>query len=168
MPTTDDLPHQVRAAFRRSQPEPRTIPPGTRIFRCTGSPELGFDLKVHGGEECFGPWWGYAQSPEASDTGLMRTLATLVPILAGTDVGTSSLHGPAQEFIRARLAVSKHWNDMTHLHVVRLRRPKEAFYGQAAGQRIDDVEGNANVYFIGGAYQLFVPGLGMADLTRSE
>jgi hypothetical protein len=59
---------------------------------------------------------------------------------------------------RARAAVTRQWNSMQGQIRARLCTPVYAFVGQCSGQRID-AESDANVFFIGGAWQLWIPNL---------
>ncbi len=71
--------------------------------------------------------------------------------------------GRPQEFARARNAVTEQWNPMSSLLKAEFLKPVWGFAGRTSGQRkFDDPahpQEQANVFFIGGDFQLCIPNL---------
>lgn len=94
------------------------------------------------------PWWSSVKPINSEDTGLDNFIER-----------TESLDVPADQFARARNAVTAEWNGMDDLLTARLLTAVFGFAGRAAHQNINQRTADANVVFIGGAIQLWIPNL---------
>lgn len=115
------------------------------------------------------PWWfSYktlaAQHPRLGTVNV-RGIADVV------ESANRSKAGSLLSFLRARGAVCRDWNTMTHLLIVELRRSAIGMIGACSGQPVfDDVgvaqaSGVDNIRFIGGEQQLYMPGLRVGDVV---
>jgi hypothetical protein len=113
------------------------------------------------------PWWfSYIdrtlRAPDRSKIEI-RGVRDVLESAARTQTGIVA-------FLRARGAVCEDWNRMTHLLLVRLRRPVLGVLGACSGQpvyeklHLRESAGVLNVSFIGGEQQLFLHGLKPHDV----
>lgn len=64
-----------------------------------------------------------------------------------------------QDYLRARSAVTWEWNTLAHLVIVRLARPAYGLVGRCRHQQFSTEPQLANVAWIGGAWQVYLPNL---------
>ena len=124
---------------------PHLFPKGWELYKFTEYPLTGTSVS---------PWWSSVRPAAASDPGL-----------AGTLERAKRLKVDPQRFARVRSAVTKQWNGMDRLQTVRLMVPVYGFVGRCSAQRIDKSLAE-NVVFIGGAWQVFIPGLARTDVME--
>jgi hypothetical protein len=142
------LPADVRRAFvGKIQRQP--LPAGHELYKFTHHPLFKPDGTVT-------PWWSSVEPLTPEDPGLEGTLKR------AADLGVA-----AAEFVRARTAVTRQWNRMSGLLVVRLLVTVVGFAGRCANQQMDDAPEFANVVFIGGAWQLYIPNLTQREIVLS-
>jgi hypothetical protein len=145
--TFDAAPADVRRGFRCGRAQKRLLLPGVALYKFTQHPLFDAAGRVT-------PWW-FAVEPLAADD----------PGLAGALERAKRLGVAPATFVRARAAVTRQWNTLSDLLRVRLLVPVWAFVGRCADQPIDTDPRLANVVFIGGAYQLWVPNLSRCEIT---
>lgn len=133
-------PALVRHAFLGT-PRRTLLVAGHKLFKFSHDPLF----KPDGGVS---PWWSSVEPLEDGDPGLEQTLAR-----------AARLGVPAADFARARSAVTRQWNKMSGLLLVRLLTPVFGLAGRCASQRYDEGSEFANVMWIGGAWQLYIPNL---------
>ncbi len=139
----------VQRAFLGGHPEVvEQLPSGTKLFKWTAS------ITTKRGVS---PWWQFLQA---------RMLANgkRCPGLADLQTYAERTGGHNRDFGRARLAVTNQWNRMTQCVAIELLKPQWGFIGKAAGQRVD--EGDATVFYIGGEYQVWIPGMVANDVKQ--
>jgi hypothetical protein len=141
--TIDQLPAGDRGAFRGGA-RPRLFPAGWRFYKFTRHP-LAVPVS---------PWWSSVDPLDAGDPGL-----------AGVIERATRLGVPTERFARVRSAVTQQWNPMDNLIRIRLTAPVYGVVGRCAAQRVDETL-PANVVFIGGAWQAFIPNLTFACLAQ--
>ncbi len=134
-------PDHVRRAFLHLRPQKRLLFPHHKLYKFTEHPLFQSDGSVT-------EWWFSVKPVAAADPGLDGTLER-----------ARRLDVRADQFARARAAVTRQWNRMNHLLRVRLRCPVYGFVGRCAAQPIDERDGFQNVLLIGGAYQFWIPNL---------
>ncbi len=103
------------------------------------------------------PWWQFLKS---------RRLATgsVCPGILEMHAYARRLSVPERDFARVRLAVTEQWNKMTKLVAIELARGTWGYVGKAAGQLRN--QDDPDVFFIGGEYQLWIPGLTAHDIRQ--
>lgn len=139
----------VAGAFITGYPEVvRWLEPGTKLFKWTSS------VTTPKGAS---PWWQLVE-PVRLATG------SNVPGIRELRVFSSRLNSSPRDFSRARLAVTEEWNSMLNLVGVSLVRGAWGYIGKAAGQPKN--RGNRDIWLIGGEYQVWIPGLRVADISR--
>ena len=69
-----------------------------------------------------------------------------------------------RDYNRTRLAVTVQWNKMTQAVAIELLRGTWGYVGKASGQRKN--ANDAGAFFIGGEYQVWIPGLVANDMKR--
>jgi len=143
----EDAPSHVQAAFLGKQAEKLLLSPGHQLYKFTEHP-LGDKQRIS-------PWWSSVLPIAPGDTGLESLLKR-----------ASTLSVSPNDFARARNAVTKQWNSMNGLLLVRLNAPAYAFIGRVAHQKVDNDGRFQNVDFIGGAYQLWIPNLQSQHLVQ--
>jgi hypothetical protein len=123
----------------------RLLPTGHELDKFT-------DYSLFNPDGAVTPWWFSVEPLEARDPGLEETLdrAQRLGVLPS-------------ELMQARGAVTRQWNSMKGFLRVRLLVPVFGFAGRCASQRYDESPAFANVAFIGGAWQLYIP-----NLTQKE
>jgi hypothetical protein len=139
-------PENVRKAFRRQQATKKLLHSGHQLYKFTGYSLFRPDGSVT-------PFWFSVSPITPGDTGL-----------AGLQERSVVLTSEASTTARARGAVTRQWNPMTGLLRARLVAPVYGFIGQCSGQPID--EAPSNVFFIGGAWQLWIPNLTAQTITQ--
>lgn len=113
----------------------------------------------------------FTQHPLYSEVGVTPWWSAVVPVLPG-DTGLDQLLKRAEhsgntgsELSRARNAVSHAWkNTMSGLLRAKLTSTVFGFAGRVAHQPYDDDPAKKNVFFIGGAIQLWIPNLSAATI----
>jgi len=136
----------VKSAFVGGRPEVvRWLTPGTRLFKWTQS------VTTQGNGVT--PWWQFVD-PQVLSTG------SRIPGIGELQTRAARLNVSDRDFARVRMAVQKEWNAMTNLAAYALTRGAWGYIGKASGQRISAAE--TRVYFIGGEYQVWIPGLDAA------
>lgn len=141
-------PQKVGKAFRRQQATKKSLQLGHELYKFTAYPLFRPDASVT-------PFW-FSVSPIApGDTGL-----------AGLQQRSVVLSSEGSVTARARGAVTRQWNPMTGLLGARLVAPAYGFIGQCSGQPIDEAPWLSNVFFIGGAWQLWIPNLTAQTITQ--
>jgi hypothetical protein len=137
----------TKRAFLSGHPEVISwLAPPTKLFKWTKS-----ITTKHG----ISPWWQFLQA---------RTLTTGVvcPGIQEFQDYASRLGVHDREYARVRAAVTEEWNDMTNPVAIELTNGAWGYIGKAMGQlKSKSVRG---VYFIGGEYQVWVPGLHAKDI----
>lgn len=143
-----DLPTQAQAAFigRRATKNEFTV--GARFYKFTGNRLFGSGRRVS-------PWWSGVAPLESGDPGLAETLRR-----------AQRLGVVAKDFARARSAVTREWNSLENLIVVRLLRPVCGFVGRCASQPYSERPSQGNVVWIGGAWQAYIPNLTEVHVAR--
>lgn len=128
-------------AFIGQQAKKRLFLPGHEFYKFTHRPIFKPDGTVT-------LWWSSVKPLAADDPGL-----------AGNLGHAQRLGVPPEEFARARTAVTRQWNRMNGILLVRLLVPAYGFVGRCASQPFDEAADFANVRFIGGAYHVWIPHL---------
>lgn len=147
--------------------------PGATLYKVTEGAAVDPAGMVRPGPTGFAtPWWFSYQALSATHAELGTVqLKGLEHVLTRARATNADL----PSFLRARGAVCLDWNVMTHVLVVRTRRPVVGLVGACSGQPLFDdltkvqasglaVEDVENVRFIGGEQQLYLPGLLPIDL----
>lgn len=141
------VPPHVRRAFRTGRARRVFLPAGRLLYRFVDH----VDVPLGGAPS---PWWFSIDPLDARDPGLLGSL------VRARRAGVA-----LSEYMRARGAVTNQWNGMTSPVIARLHAPAGALAGECAHQRIDENEPK-HVVFIGGAWQLYIPGLGASMIDR--
>lgn len=139
----------TKNAFLRGHPEEVVwLTPGSKLFKWTRSIVTSRGIS---------PWWQIL---------LSRRLAagSVVPGIRELQIYASRLNAHDRDYNRARLAVTEQWNRMTNAVAIELLRGCWGYLGKAAGQRKD--QNDPSVYFVGGEYQIWVPGLVANDIRQ--
>ena len=121
---------------------------GTKLYKWT---------KSITGRHGVSPWWFFVES---------RVLPIGVRIdgLKERQARAKNIGASDKDFHRVRAGVTKQWNPMTSPMAIRLVNGAWGYIGKAAGQPVDnDV---ANVEFISGDYQVWIPGLKAVDVAQ--
>ncbi|MCC6493705.1 MAG: hypothetical protein IT424_11880 [Pirellulales bacterium] len=147
LPPFDALPDADQRAFIARRATARQFPAGTLLYKFTQ-----YGLVGPGGR--ITPWWSGVEPLAPGDPGL-----------AGALDRAARLGHAAKDYARARSAVTNQWNSMEGLLVIRLVRPASGYVGRCAHQPLDENPQLANVVWIGGAWQAYLPGLSSADAT---
>jgi hypothetical protein len=143
--TFESAASDVRRAFLGQRAERRLLFGGFQLYKFTQYALFKPDGSVT-------PWWSSVAPLAVGDPGLEGTLERAQKI--GANV---------QQFVRARTAVTNQWNALSGTLRARLVLPVYGFAGRCAGQPFDQDLALANVIYIGGAWQLWIP-----NLTRKE
>ncbi len=135
--------NSVKSAFKAGSPVfKERLRAGTKLFKWTQYQLVG--------PKGITPWWSLL-----NDTTLQNGM--MVP---GFDTIQKRIGGGfqnARDYARARNAVTLQWNQLTKPLVVELTQDVYAFVGVTAHQRRD--ADDDKVFFIGGDYQVWLPGL---------
>lgn len=139
----------VKSAFLNGHPEVvQWLSPTTKLFKWTQSIVTSKGIS---------PWWQFL-GPRRLATGAnipgIRELQTYATRLGVHD----------RDYNRTRLAVTEQWNRMTGAVAIELLRGAWGYIGKASGQRKD--QNDSAVHFIGGEYQVWIPGLLRVDIMR--
>jgi hypothetical protein len=152
-PDFDDIADEdAKAAFVGGSPEcVEWLAEGTRLYKWSKSVV---------GRRGVSPWWFFVE-PRILPNGIhfdgLRDRQTYARRL---DVHDGVFH-------RARAAVTKQWNPMTRPIAIKLNYGAWGYIGKCAGQLVDNEDkGLANVLFIGGDYQIWIPNLKASDITQ--
>ncbi len=160
----------LRGAFTTAPIYRAEFPAGMSLYKITQRDAVSASGTVAVGPSGFAtPWWFSYRTLGIRDARIgavsLRGIADIVESASRTPAG--SLQG----FLRSRGAVCEDWNQMTHLLIVDLRRPVIGIVGTCSGQpvfhetKIAQKEGVANVRFIGGEQQIYLPGLNPSDVA---
>lgn len=143
-------PQDVQKAFIRGFAEPKLFPAGYRLYKYTSyglfSPSGGVTS-----------WWFSVDPVVPGDTGL-----------AGLRQSADNLGVASNQYARARAAVDQGWgNGMRGVLIARLLVPAWGLVGRCSAQNVDSKDASlSNVVYIGGAYQLYIPGLSAASIAQ--
>jgi len=139
----------VKGAFLSGHPEVvQWLNPRTKLFKWTQSIITPKGIS---------PWWQFLE-PRRLATG------TNIPGIRDLQTYAARLKVHDREYSRARLGVTQQWNKMTEAVAIELVRGAWGYIGKASGQPRD--QNDSAVYFIGGEYQVWIPGLLGVDITR--
>jgi hypothetical protein len=141
-------PADVRRAFLGGTARKQFLGIGHQLYKFTHHPLFKSDGTAT-------PWWSSVRPLDPNDPGL-----------EGTVERAERLGVSAPKFARARTAVRWQWNQMTGLLRARLLVPVYALLGRCAGQPYDEADPLANVVFIGGAWQLWIPNLSQREIVE--
>jgi hypothetical protein len=122
--------------------------PGIKLFKWTQSITTPKGIS---------PWWQFLES---------RRLATgpIAPGILQLQEYAARLGVHDRDYARARLAVTEQWNKMTRAVAIELVTEVWAYIGKASGQ-LTDLK-TTGVFFIGGEYQVWIPGLTIQDFRQ--
>lgn len=141
--------NDTRNAFLKGHPEVvQWLEPCTKLFKWTKSITNARGVS---------PWWQFLEARRLS-TGAN------VPGVRELQTYASRLGVHDRDYNRTRLAVTEQWNKMTQAVAIELLRGAWGYIGKASGQRKDI--NDASVFFIGGEYQVWIPGLVANDIKR--
>jgi hypothetical protein len=142
------LPPQTQNAFLGRSASKICFLPGVEFYKFT---QFGpFGPNGHAS-----PWWFGVKPLGPGDPGLEGILRC-----------AEELRVNPQDFARARAAVTKEWNSMSGLLVIRLLRSAWGLVGRCSSQPMHLTHGRPelrNVAWIGGAWQVYVPNLSSND-----
>jgi hypothetical protein len=139
----------ARGAFINGYPEVvRWLPPGMKLFKWT---------KSIGTSRGISPWWQFIEP-------LRLATGATVPGIQELQTRAARLAVPDRDFARTRVAVTEEWNRMTNAVGISLLQGAWGYIGKASGQRKN--QDNPDVYFIGGEYQVWIPGLTAQHIAR--
>ena len=134
--------HETRNAFLTGRPEVvQWLEPGLKLFKWTESITNRRGIS---------PWWQFLEA---------RRLGTgaNVPGVRELQTYSSRLGVDDRDYNRTRLAVTEQWNKMSRAVAIELLSGAWGYIGKASGQRKD--ANDPRVFFIGGEYQVWIPGL---------
>jgi len=140
----------AKQSFLYGRPEVvQWLTPGTKLFKRTQS--------ITNREGKISAYWQFLQP---------RRLATNVTIPGVQELQTyaARLGVSDVDYTRARLGVTEQWNKMTRAVAIELVTPHWGYIGKAAGQRKNKYD--SQVFFIGGEYQVWIPGLTRNDFRQ--
>ena len=140
-------PAEVRRAFLGGIARKQLLEIGHQLYKFTHYPLFRSDGTAT-------PWWSSVEPLDPTDPGLV-----------GTVERAKKLGASPTDFARARTAVTRQWNQMRGLLRVRLLVPVFALRGRCASQPYDGASHLANVVFIGGAWQLWIPNLSRREIV---
>ena len=139
----------VKNAFLKGYPEVvRWLASGTKLFKWTQNITTARGIS---------PWWQFIESQRLPN-------GAVVPGLREMQMYSARLGAHDRDFTRTRLAVTEQWNKMSSPVAIELVNGAWGYIGKASGQRKD--ANDPQVYFIGGEYQVWVPGLTANDIRR--
>jgi len=144
-----ELDPKAAATFVGGRAEKVILEAGRELYKFSSYPMKSADGRIT-------PWWASVQPLEGGDPGLKGLLERS---------GRSGVD--PRDFARARSAVSKDWNGLADMIRAALQQPVWAWKGRCAHQRMDNTRPDmANVVFIGGAWQVFIPNLTIAHIRE--
>jgi hypothetical protein len=137
----------VKRAFLRP-PEKLLLAARKKLYRWTDNPLIDDEREIS-------PWWSFVET-----TQLPR--GAIADGFWVSEERAKRIGRTHREFARSRVAISKEFNNrLTNLLLIELCESVWGFAGQASGQ--PEFARNqpelANVFLIGGAYQVWVPNL---------
>jgi hypothetical protein len=142
----DNVDASVRRAFLRP-PEKLQLSPRTHLYKWTDGP-----LNQVGR---ISPWWSFVETTQLPS-------GAMVDGFRVAEERANRIGRTHREFARSRAAISGQFhNHLSNLLVIELSVAVWGFAGQASGQpefALNQPE-LANVFLIGGTYQVWVPGL---------
>jgi hypothetical protein len=143
----------TRGAFLKGYPDViQLLEAGTRLYKW--SDRISSPRGIS-------PWWSFVDA---------RILPTRqrCPSVHELRMYASRLGVEERDYFRTRFAVDEGWeNEMRHAFTIELARSAWGYIGQASGQTKNHKdEAMKNVYFIGGEFQVWVPGLTQADIRK--
>ena len=142
----DTVDASVKRAFLRP-PEKLQLSPRTHLYKWTDAP---FN---QGGR--VSPWWSFVETTQLPSGAMADGFRV-------SEERAKRIGRTHRELARSRAAISGQFNNrLSNLLVIELSVPVWGFAGQASGQ--PEFARNqpelANVFLIGGAYQVWLPGL---------
>jgi hypothetical protein len=140
--------NDAKNAFINGAPEVvRWLPPGTKLFKWTKSIATSRGIS---------PWWQFVEPMRLATGSTVPGIQDFQTLAARTGVSD-------RDFARTRVAVTEEWNKMTSAVGIKLLGGAWGYIGKASGQRKN--QDNPQVFFIGGEYQVWVPGLVARDIA---
>src|SRR5262245_46278208 len=136
----------VKRAFLRP-PEKLRLSARTHLYKWTDSP---LNQSGH-----ISPWWSFVETTQLPSGAIADGFRV-------SEERASRIGRTHREFARSRAAISGQFNNrLGNLLVIELAVQVWGFAGQASGQPefAKDQPELSNVFLIGGAYQVWVPGL---------
>jgi hypothetical protein len=145
--STAELDAGVKRAFTGGRLLRKLLPAGTELYKFT-------DRTISLSSDHISPWWSAVEPIAPGDTGL-----------AELGVRAERLNVLPKDFARARSAVTKQWNPMSQLVLIRTTIPAFCFIGRCSAQLVDETASHLrNVVFMGGAWQVYLPNLNRSHL----
>jgi hypothetical protein len=139
----------TQRAFINGHPEVVAwLDSGTKLFKWTQSVTTPKGVS---------PWWQFLVSRKLANGHECPGIRELQEYAARLGVHD-------RDYARVRAAVTEQWNKMTNAVAIELVNGAWGYIGKASGQLKDNTM--AGVYFIGGEYQVWVPGLVANDIRR--
>ena len=139
----------TKRAFLHGRPEVvESLASGTKLFKWTQSITTSRGVSA---------WWQFLLSRR------LKT-GTVVPGIREQQEYASRLGAPDRDYARARLAVTEQWNKMTQCVAIELVNAQWGYVGKASGQPKN--KSIPVIYFIGGEYQVWIPGLVANDIRQ--
>jgi hypothetical protein len=139
----------AKGAFLRGRPEViELLRPSTKLFKWTQSITTPRGISS---------WWQFLESRHLSN-------GVPAPGIRELQMYAARLGVHDRDYNRTRLAVTNQWNKMTQPVAIELLRSVWGYIGRASGQPTD--LGESQVYFIGGEYQVWIPGLVPSDIRQ--
>ncbi len=139
----------TQRAFVNGQPEVvEWLNPGTKLFKWTQSITTPRGVS---------PWWQFLLSRKLATGHECSGIRELQEYAARLGVHD-------RDYDRVRAAVTEQWNKMTNAVAIELVKGSWGYIGKAAGQLKDKTM--PGVYFIGGEYQVWIPGLVANDIRQ--
>lgn len=159
-----------RNAFKGDTVHRVQFPAGLTMYKLTHASAVEPNRSIAPGTSgSVTPWWFSYESIEATSNDARVAIRGIADKVESAARASANL----RQYLRSRGAVSYDWNVMTHLLVVELARGLSGLLGLCSGQPLfDDTglgasRGTANVSFIGGEQQFFLPGLRRQDVSVS-
>jgi hypothetical protein len=144
-------PDDVKKAFL-DVPDKVYLRPGTKLYKWT-------EYSLEGGDVVT-PWWSYVIQTTLPSGRVAEGFRT-------SEERALRLGVTHREYQRVREAVSEKFNNsMENLLVIELKSDVWGLAGPSAGQPKFKAPQLANVYFIGGKCQLWIPNLTTADVHQ--
>lgn len=141
---------QDQKAFIERFTVKRLFPAGYELYKFTQYPLANSDGAVT-------RWWSSVAPLDDDDPGFHTSSQR-----------ASGLGVSGQQFARARSAVTAQWNAMDGLLRARLLLPVYGFVGRCSHQKFDERPEYANVVYIGGAWQLWIPNLTVKEIAEAK
>jgi hypothetical protein len=139
----------TKDAFLHGRPDVvEWLSPGTKLFKWTQSITSPKGVT---------PWWQFLEARRLTN-------GAQCPGLRDLQEYAARLGAHDRDYARVRVAVTEQWNKMTYPVAVELMKGTWGYVGKASGQLKNNLI--PDVYFIGGDYQVWIPGLIAADICR--